>query len=165
MHWRSFGTALALLQGPRWTHVVLQAQKYSSSGQFEYSTAEAAALIRLARPCGALPVLFPEGPHLGVSETARIVDLHVSMAQAEPACVAPVGQAFDLAAQHHPALGLPALDVPGVDVATQALLRAVSADTVRRILVAGFRAAAAAAPLRSPAHARRRRAAPRSGAT
>src|SRR5215218_3060493 len=35
---------LALLQGRTWSAVVLQAQKYSSSGEFSYSTAEAEEL-------------------------------------------------------------------------------------------------------------------------
>ena len=32
---------MALMRGQRWTSVILQAQKYSTSGQFSYSTAEA----------------------------------------------------------------------------------------------------------------------------
>ena len=95
---------LELLQGQRWTHVVLQAQKYSSSGQFQYSTTEALALIRLARAAGAQAILFPEWPRRGIDESARIYELHVSIAQREPACVAPIGQAFDLAALRQPAL-------------------------------------------------------------
>lgn len=96
----------ALLRSRPWSAVVLQAQKYSTSGRFTYSTAEAEEWVRMARAVGALPVMFPEWPRRGVDETARIHDLHVQIAQAEPACVAPIGQAWDLALQRHPALTL-----------------------------------------------------------
>jgi hypothetical protein len=155
--------SLNLLRSQNWTVVVLQAQKYSSSGQFTYSTAEAEELIRLARQQQAVPVMFPEWPRRDVAETQRIYDLHVSIAQEEAACVAPVGQAWDLALSRHPSLALHAADgnhsnaagaflaalilfatitgespagVPdlpqfGVDGGSQALLRAVAAETVR----------------------------------
>jgi len=90
-------------------------------------------------------------------------NIHVSIARTTPACIAPIGQAWDLALARHPELSLYAtdgnhsspagafltalvllatitgaspLDMPplaesGVDEATQPLLRAVAADTVR----------------------------------
>jgi hypothetical protein len=97
---------LALLQGRTWSYVVLQAQKYSSSGQFTYSTAEAESLVRMSRAAGAVPILFPEWPRRGVRETQRIHDLHLSIARATPACIAPVPQAWDLALGRHPDLPL-----------------------------------------------------------
>ena len=103
-------SSMALLRSRAWTAVVLQAQKYSSSGLFAYSTAEAEALIRASRAAGAQPLLFPEWPRRGVPETARIYDLHAGIARSEPACVAPVGQAFDLALQRLPSLALHAAD-------------------------------------------------------
>lgn len=102
--------SMAVLRGRAWTVVVLQAQKYSTSGLVEYSTAEAAALAAEARRQGALPVLFPEWPRRGIDETARIWAQHVAIAAQTPACIAPVGQAFDLAAQRLPALVLHASD-------------------------------------------------------
>jgi hypothetical protein len=54
--------------------------------------------------------MFPEWPRSGVDETSRIYDLHVSIAQREVACVAPIGQAWDLALERHPALALHAPD-------------------------------------------------------
>lgn len=102
--------SMAVLRGRAWTVVVLQAQKYSTSGLYEYSTTEAAALAAEARRLGALPVLFPEWPRRGIDETARIWEQHVRIATQTPACVAPVGQAFDLAAQRLPALALHASD-------------------------------------------------------
>jgi hypothetical protein len=103
-------TTLRLLGGQDWSFVVLQAQKYSTSGCCTYSTEEAKALIRMAREQRAVPILFPEWPRLGVDETYRIYDLHVSIASVEPACVAPIGQAWDLSLQRHPDLTLHAED-------------------------------------------------------
>jgi hypothetical protein len=99
-----------LLREQRWSFVVLQAQKYSESGLVEYSTSEAEALVRMARAAGAVPVLFPEWPRRGIAETQRIFDLHVSIARHAPACVAPIGQAWDLALARNPSLVLYASD-------------------------------------------------------
>ena len=97
---------LALLQSQRWTAVVLQAQKYSSSGLVDYPTDGAEQLVKSSRAQSALPVMFPEWPRLGVDETQRIYTLHVGIAQKQPACVPPIGQAWDLALQRHPPLRL-----------------------------------------------------------
>lgn len=102
--------SIDLLRSQNWSFVILQAQKYSTSGQFEYSTAEAKQLIRMSREQRAVPIMFPEWPRREVAETQRIYDLHVSIAQAEPACVAPVGQAWDLALSRDPSLTLHAPD-------------------------------------------------------
>jgi hypothetical protein len=98
--------SMAMFGSQRWSFVILQAQKYSSSGLFSYSTAEAEQLIRIARTASAVPILFPEWPRLGVDETQRIYDLHVSIAQKAPACVAPIGQAWDRALTRYPELKL-----------------------------------------------------------
>lgn len=102
--------SMALLRQQDWSFVVLQAQKYSTTGCCVYSTEEAEALIRVAREQHAVPILFPEWPRAGVDETMTIYDLHVSIAQQEPACVAPVGQAWDLSLERHPDLVLHAAD-------------------------------------------------------
>lgn len=152
-----------LLTRQSWSFVILQAQKYSTSGQFEYSTAAAEEFIRLSRRSNAVPIMFPEWPQRGIDETMRIYNLHVSIAQRETACVAPVGQAWDLSLARHPALelhaadgnhsnpagaflaalilfstitGMSPADLPPmpqftVDVDTQALLRAIAAETVQ----------------------------------
>lgn len=101
---------MTLLRSQDWSFVILQAQKYSSSGQFEYSTAEAEELIRISREQNAVPVLFPEWPREGIDESQRIYDLHVSIAQVEPACVAPIPQSFDIALARDPTLSLWASD-------------------------------------------------------
>lgn len=102
--------SLRLLGERRWDVVVLQAQKYSTTGNYSYSTAGAESLIRSARAAHALPVLFPEWPRHGVAETGRIHDLHLAIASREPACVAPIGQAWDLARAVYPELVLHADD-------------------------------------------------------
>jgi hypothetical protein len=98
--------SLELLREGNWAYLVLQAQKYSSSGLFDYPADGAEALVRMARSVHALPILFPEWPRRGIAETQRIYDLHVSIARREPACVAPVGQAWDLALARDPTLVL-----------------------------------------------------------
>lgn len=104
------GPSMTLLRSQAWSFVILQAQKYSSSGQVVYSTEEAKELVRSSRAQHAVPIMFPEWPRQGVDETQRIYELHVSIAQAEPACVAPIPQAWDLALARDPTLTLHAAD-------------------------------------------------------
>lgn len=102
--------SLRVLRNQDWSYVILQAQKYSSSGQFVYSTDAAEAFVRLAREQNALPILFPEWPRRGIDETERIHDIHVGIAGKEPACVAPIGQAWDRSLLEHPDIVLHAQD-------------------------------------------------------
>ena len=125
---------LALLRSRPWSVVVLQAQKYSSSGAFHYSTEEASALIRMARAQGAVPVMFPEWPRRAVTETARIYDLHVSIARETPACVAPVGQAWDLSLARDPGLVLHDADgnhsaLPGAFLAALVIAATITGES------------------------------------
>jgi hypothetical protein len=119
-----------VLASLRWSAVVFQAQKYSASGQFSYSTAEAAQWVRLARDDGAVPVLFPEWPRLGVDETQRIFELYVSIAAQAPACVAPVPQAWDIALSRQPLLPLHAPDGNHAQPAGALLAALVIASTI-----------------------------------
>jgi hypothetical protein len=96
--------SLALLRSGSWRYVVLQAQEYSSSGQFLYSIEGAVSLVGVAREVKAVPIMFPEWPRRGIPETQRIYDLHVSIAQRAPACVPPIPQSWDLAVARHPEL-------------------------------------------------------------
>ncbi|MBL8520409.1 MAG: hypothetical protein JNK75_07025 [Betaproteobacteria bacterium] len=98
--------SLALLGSKRWTVVVLQAQDYSSSGQFVYPTTGAEKLVRLAREQGAKAVLFAEWPRQGIPESGRIYETYASIARVQPACLPPIPQAFDLAALRHPGIAL-----------------------------------------------------------
>src|SRR4051812_33798804 len=71
--------SLALLHSRPWRFVVLQAQEYSSSGQFEYPIDGAVELVRQSRAMGALPIMFPEWSRQGIPETQRIYELHLSI--------------------------------------------------------------------------------------
>lgn len=119
-----------VLASRRWSAVVFQAQKYSASGQFSYSTVEAAQWVRLARDNGAVPVLFPEWPRLGVDETPRIFELYVSIAAQAPACVAPVPQAWDIALARQALLPLHAPDGNHSQPAGALLAALVIASTI-----------------------------------
>jgi hypothetical protein len=100
----------ALLREQSWSYVVLQAQRYSSSGVVEYPIDAAVALVQMTRGAKAVPILFAEWPRSGIRESQRIYDLYASIAMREPACVAPIPQAFDLALSRHPNLVLHASD-------------------------------------------------------
>jgi hypothetical protein len=90
------GVTLETLESRAWTHVFLQAQKYSSSGINTYPTDAAQEWIRRTKAQNALPIMFPEWPRRGNTEEGqRVYDLHVSIASQEPACVAPVGPVWD----------------------------------------------------------------------
>ncbi|MBH9551256.1 hypothetical protein [Inhella gelatinilytica] len=106
----SDGRSVALLASAGWTHVVLQAQKLSSSWQFIYPTAEAQEWVRRVKERQALPVLFPEWPRAGQDEAGRIYAVYESIAKASPACLAPVPQAFDRVRSAWPELPLYAAD-------------------------------------------------------
>jgi hypothetical protein len=105
------GITQELLESRSWTHVILQAQKYSSSGKFFYSTAAAEEWIRRIKTQKARPVLFPEWPRRGNTEEGqRVHDLHLSISSRESACVAPIGLAWEESIARYPGLGLHAAD-------------------------------------------------------
>lgn len=104
------GVSEPLLNSRRWSAVVLQAQRYSSSGNFLYPTDAAEDWVSRARAASAMPVLFPEWPRRGIFETNRIYALHLSIAQSVPACLPPIPQAFDIAQAGDPTLVLHAGD-------------------------------------------------------
>jgi len=99
------------LESRPWTHIVLQAQKYSSSGRYSYPTDAAEEWIRRVRAHNATPILFPEWAREGNNEEGpRIYGLHMSIASREPACVAPVGFAWQTVHDEYPDLKLHARD-------------------------------------------------------
>ena len=105
------GVTEPMLNGNQWTHVVLQAQKYSSSGLYHYPTDAAEEWIRRTKGRNALPILFPEWPRRGNDEEGlRVHNLHLGIASREPACVAPVGLAWEAALDQYPDLVLHAPD-------------------------------------------------------
>jgi hypothetical protein len=101
---------LQLFNSRRWQFVILQAQEYSTSGAVIYSTAAAEQFVRMARAQGGQAIMFPEWPRIGIDETTMVYNIHKGIAQKEGACLAPVGQAWDLSDQRRPALRLHADD-------------------------------------------------------
>ncbi len=90
-----------------WTHVILQAQKYSSSGAYSYPTDAAISWIKLAKNQYATPIMFPEHPRLGnTTEGLRVYQLHKRIAEEESSCVAPIGLAWDRVIEHYPEISL-----------------------------------------------------------
>ena len=105
------GVTQKALDAQPWTHVVLQAQKYSTSGRYDYPTDAAEEWIRRVRKRGATPILFPEWARRGNAEEGpRIQKLHLSIASREPACVAPVDFAWHIVHRADPSLRLHARD-------------------------------------------------------
>lgn len=99
--------SMATLTSQRWTHLILQAQKYSQSGQVEYSTQAALLWVASAKRRSITPVLYPEHPQRGNSlEGMFLYRLHQSIAQAQKACVAPIGPVWDAVLLQHPEISL-----------------------------------------------------------
>lgn len=96
-----------LLQSQQWSALVLQAQKYSTTGQYTYPTTETENWISLAKMQQTMPVLYPEHPRDGnLEEGLRVFQLHQGIAARQSACVAPVGPVWDYVIQNEPLLRL-----------------------------------------------------------
>jgi hypothetical protein len=94
-----------------WKYVVLQAQKISASGRFDYSRKEGIDLARLAKDRGAGVVFYPEWGLKGVDgDGARQEKVYREMARDAGVGVAPVARAWDLALAARPELPLHAGD-------------------------------------------------------
>jgi hypothetical protein len=105
------GKTQAILKAGPWTHVVLQAQKYSTSGQYVYPTVAAEEWIRRSRSVGAQPILFPEWARRGnTEEGVRVHRLHMEIAAREFACVAPIGLAWEILLNTSPGIKLHSRD-------------------------------------------------------
>lgn len=95
--WKSPKTRTQIESKP-WTHAILQAQKYSQSGKYQYSTAEAVEMAKFLRSRNIEVVFYPEwGQRGNAEEGKRIHQLHSQMAKDADADVAPVGLAWDIA--------------------------------------------------------------------
>jgi hypothetical protein len=105
------GVSPQLLASRPWSHVVLQAQKYSTSGLYYYPTDAAEEWIRRAKAQNTQPILFPEWPRRGNTEEGkRVHNLHLSISSREAACVAPIGLAWEKSIADHPEIELHAPD-------------------------------------------------------
>ncbi|MBT8064550.1 MAG: hypothetical protein HKP03_02505 [Xanthomonadales bacterium] len=95
------------LESRNWTHVILQAQKYSTSGRYAHPTDATEAWIRRVRVRRAAPILFPEWGRRGENgEGLRVHRLHMGIAEREPACIAPVGLAWEIVSRRNPSIRL-----------------------------------------------------------
>ncbi|WP_100657683.1 hypothetical protein [Alteromonas flava] len=102
---------LAALAAEPWTHVILQAQKYSQSFQTEYPINGALNLVQLAHNSSAQAIMFPEWAQVGrAAETDYIHNIHAKIATQSGACVAPIGYAWERALEIQPDLELHASD-------------------------------------------------------
>lgn len=90
------GFSEQFLESEPWTHVILQGQKYSTTGTLAYPTDAAEYWIRGSKEQGATPIMFPEHPRHGNTWEAKTLwDLHTGIAVRENTCVVPVGLVWD----------------------------------------------------------------------
>lgn len=105
------GVTQETLEARAWTHVFLQAQKYSSTGMYSYPTDAAEEWIRRIKSRNAQAILFPEWPRRGNTEEGqRVYELHVAIASREVSCIAPVGPVWDATILKYPEIALHASD-------------------------------------------------------
>jgi hypothetical protein len=98
---------LRLLQSAVWTHVILQGQKYSTSGVTTYPIDGTLLWIKASKAQRATPVLFPEHRQVhNYEEGKRVHQLHQGIVAIEPSCLAPVGLAWDRALEEDRTLQL-----------------------------------------------------------
>lgn len=99
--------SLDSLKSTSWSHVILQAQKYSTTGAYTYPTKAAISFIKLSKNQNATPIMFPEHPqYKNKREGLEVFLLHKGIAEEEAACVAPIGLAWNRAIELHPELNL-----------------------------------------------------------
>ncbi len=104
---RNDGVSEQKLESAPWTHVILQAQKYSTTGASIYPTTAAEYWVRRSKELGATPIMFPEHPRQGNRLEGRTLwDLHTGIAARENACVAPVSLVWDEVIFTDPSLAL-----------------------------------------------------------
>ncbi len=99
------------LESQPWNFVVLQAQKISMSGKYEYSKQEGIDFAKLAKSRGSAVYFYSEWGRRGVEgDGATIEKIYESMAQAADVSLAPVGRAWDIALAEKPDLAMYAVD-------------------------------------------------------
>lgn len=87
-----------LIRKGKWDIVVLQAQKYSTTGRYTYPTDGAITLSEIATESGASLIMYPEWSRKEKpDEYKRIRAIHDSIAKETGAKVAPVGEAWQIA--------------------------------------------------------------------
>ncbi|WNO61173.1 hypothetical protein [Rheinheimera sp. MMS21-TC3] len=85
-----------MVESKNWSHIIWQAQKYSTTGKYTYSTIAAEYWVTLSKENKATPILFPEHPREGnIEEGMRVYLLHRDIASLTASCVAPIGPIWD----------------------------------------------------------------------
>ena len=96
-----------LIKNKKWTHVILQGQKYSQSQTTVYPTGATVTWIQRAKAVGATPILLPEHPPLNRPVEAEYVQrIHQGIAGIQSSCVAPVGLTWNKVISISPGLVL-----------------------------------------------------------
>jgi hypothetical protein len=99
------------LKSQTWDFVILQGQKISMSGRYDYSKREAIEFAKQAKAGGAMVYYFSEWGRRGVTgDGAAIQKIYQAMADEAGVDVAAVGMAWDLALAANPDLPLYAAD-------------------------------------------------------
>jgi hypothetical protein len=94
----------------KWTHIVLQGTKMSSSHQYTYEQDTAIAVCKAAVSSGATTLLFPEWPRRGWNESDWILGHYRHLANQSGAKIVPVPKAWDEALAANPKIDLWAAD-------------------------------------------------------
>ncbi|MCT6699263.1 hypothetical protein [Rheinheimera sp. 4Y26] len=85
-----------LVENGKWTHLILQGQKYSTSGLYDYPTDLTAAWVELAKTKQTTPVLYPEHAQMGnFAEGTQIYNILKKVQQQHPSCLAPIPYAWE----------------------------------------------------------------------
>lgn len=102
---------LDLLKKGKWDFVVLQAQKYSTTGRRTYPIDGALKLSEIAKKHGTKVIMYPEWSRRNVPEEyKRINKLHHRIAKKTKATVAPIGQTWAAVLKKNPKLILHSSD-------------------------------------------------------
>ena len=121
----------AEIDSQTWSHVVLQAQRYSTSQSQTYPTDGAVSLIQRAILNYATPVLFPEwGLKGSTTETTYVHRIHQGIAAQTGACVAPIGLSWEWVVSVNANIELYASDGNHANITGTLLTAFVLAETI-----------------------------------
>jgi hypothetical protein len=90
----------------KWTYIVLQGTKMSSSHKYRYEQETAIAVCKAAVASGSKTLLFPEWPRRGWDETEWILNHYRNLAKQSGAKIVPVPRCWDVALRSEPKLDL-----------------------------------------------------------
>lgn len=97
---------LQLVKSRKWSAIVMQGLKLSSSHKYVYDHTGAVTLAKLARQHSAKPLFLAEWPRKGWDETEWIIGQYQSTSKASGVPIAPVGRAWKPVLREFPKLEL-----------------------------------------------------------